>query len=131
MIVLYGLGLFSSAFLLDWYFVGNEELKSLTIATVMGSLLSSTLTLWYVKSVADILYIPALAFLGSSVACIYLLFRYLQLHSIKLVFKFDLFKQLLVVSLPFAASTIINQIHDNLDMILLGYFLDCRGSRLL
>jgi O-antigen/teichoic acid export membrane protein len=122
LIALYGLGLFSSAFLLDWYYVGNEELKSLTIATVLGSLLSSTLTLWYVNSVADILYIPALSFFGSTIACIYLLFRYLHYHSIKLVFKFDLFKRLLIVSLPFAASTIINQIHDNLDMILLGYF---------
>ena len=122
LIALYGLGLFSSAFLLDWYFVGNEELQTLTSATVLGSLVGSSMTLWVVNSVEEVLFIPVLSFLGSAIACIYLLFRYLQRYQINLVFDFELFRQLLIVSLPFAASTIINQIQANLDMVLLGYF---------
>ncbi len=122
LLALYGLSLLSSAFFLDWYFIGREELHSLTIATLMGSIFCSAMTLWFVNSVADIYYIPLMAFIGAILSSVYLLYFYLQRDRIKLIVDFVLFRRLLLVSMPFAFSTIINQIQDNMDMVLLGYF---------
>jgi O-antigen/teichoic acid export membrane protein len=122
LLILYGLSLLSAAFFLDWYFVGREELHSLTKATLLGSLLSSLLTLSLVKGAEDIYLIPSLAFLGSLISCVYLMKIFLVRQHLEIRFEFKRFYHLLVVSMPFALSTAINQIHDNMDKILLGYF---------
>ena len=122
LLLLYGLTLLSSSWFLDWFFVGMEDMKSLTIANMLGSLLSGLFTFLLVKDVNDIYFIPAVSFAGSVLACLYLLNLYRKNHSVRLSLNFGFFFKWLKLSVPFAFTGLLSQVYGNMDMLLIGYF---------
>ena len=58
LLLLYGLTMISTAFILDWFFVGTENLQAVSIATVAGNVVNGGLTFFLINSTADIYFIP-------------------------------------------------------------------------
>jgi len=123
LILLYGLAMLSASCFLDWYFVGMEDLQSLTIANVMGNLFSCGFTFLLVKNVDDIYYVPIISFLGSVISCFYLLYVYRKIQSLHFYFNIFQFRNFLRASTPFAITGVLSQIYGNMDMIFLGYWV--------
>ncbi len=122
LLLLYGLTMLSSAWFLDWFFIGMEDIQSISIANALSSLCSSALIFLLVKDVNDIYYIPLIVFSGSVIASIYLLRLYKKIQPLRLVFDFLQFRNLLRVSMPFAVTGLLSEIYGNIDMLMIGYF---------
>jgi O-antigen/teichoic acid export membrane protein len=122
LLLLYGLTMLSSAWFLDWFFIGMEDIQSISIANALSSLCSSALIFLLVKDVNDIYYIPLIVFSGSVIASIYLLRLYKKIQPLRLVFDFLQFRNLLRVSMPFAVTGLLAEIYGNIDMLMIGYF---------
>lgn len=121
LLLLYGLTMLSSSWLLDWAFIGLEDLRSLAVANVIGSLCTCILIFLLVKSAADLYYIPSITFLGSALAGVFLLYLIRKVHSLRLSFTLSNFRSLLRIALPFAVTGGLDQVYENFDMILLGF----------
>lgn len=118
--LLYGLTILSSAWLLDWAFVGLEDLRSLAVANVAGSLCSCIFIVLSVQDEADIFYIPAGIFTGAALSGAILLYLFRKIHSLHLRFTANNWRTLLKVSMPFAVTGGLSQIYENFDMLMLG-----------
>ena len=121
LLMLYGLGLFSSALLIDWVFVGLENLRTVAIAQILSNIIIALLMFGLVKNADNILVIPIGFFLGSLIGCAYLLFTYGRHFQLKLLVDWSEFRVLMILAAPFAVRGILEQFYENLDMILLGY----------
>ncbi len=123
LLILYGLTMVSSACLLDWFFVGMEDLQSITVANLLGSVVSCSLVFLWVKDVTNIYFIPVYSFVGSVIACSYLHYLYRNIQPLHICFNLTQFRALLKMALPFALAGLLSQVYENMDMILLGYFV--------
>lgn len=120
LLLLYGLTMISSSWLLDWAFIGIGDLRSLAVANVLASIFSCLFIFLLVKGAADIFYIPVVMFIGSVFACIFLLYLFRKRHSIHLNFDLAKWRTLLKISVPFAVTGGISQVYENFDMLMLG-----------
>lgn len=123
LLLLYGMGILSSAILLDWFFMGMEDLTSLAVATVVNNIFYCLFVFLLVQSVADIYYIPIVLFLGSMLASIYLIHLFVKIQPLKILFDVIRFRHLLILAIPFAARGLLDQFYENMDMIMLGYMV--------
>jgi len=123
LLILYGLTMVSSACLLDWFFVGMEDLQSITVANLLGTVVSCSLVFLWVKDVTNIYFIPLFSFVGSTVACSYLFNLYRKVQPLRFCFDLTHFFALLRAAMPFALAGLLSQVYENMDMILLGYFV--------
>lgn len=123
LLILYGLTMVSSACLLDWFFVGMEDLQSITVANLLGTVVNCSLVFLWVKDVTNIYFIPVFSFVGSLITCSYLLCLYRKIQHLHFCFNLTQFRALLRVALPFAIAGFLSQVYENMDMILLGYFV--------
>ena len=123
LLVLYGLTMVSSACLLDWFFVGMEDLQSITVANLLGTIVSCSLVFLWVKDATNIYFIPMFSFVGSVITCCYLLNLYRKVQSLHFCFNRAQFLALLRAAMPFAIAGFLSQVYENMDMILLGYFV--------
>ena len=123
LLILYGLTMISSACLLDWFFVGMEDLQSITVANLLGTVVSCSLVFLWVKDVTNIYFIPVFSFVGSVITCTYLLNLYRKVQSLHFCFNLAQFLILLRAAMPFALAGFLSQVYENMDMLLLGYFV--------
>lgn len=83
---------FLTCFLFDYFFRGIEEMQVIAIRFVSMKSVSAALTFMFVKSDADILWIPVLDIIGSLVA-IALVFR--ELRKREIIIRFTCFKNII------------------------------------
>ncbi len=121
LIVLYGLGLFSAAVLLDWAFIGMEKIQYTAFADAIGSIISLILTIFLVKSSQDVYLLPIIALVSSTGVSLYLFYYYKIVQPIKLEINVKQIYYYLKLSLPFVVTSFLAQVYGNVDMILLGF----------
>lgn len=121
LLVLYGLGLFSNAILLDWAFIGLEKIQYTAFANAASSIFSFILTIFLIKSSQDVYLLPIIGFVSSLGVCLYLFYYYIMLHPTKLGINIKQICYLLKLSLPFVITSVLSQVYGNVDMILLGF----------
>jgi O-antigen/teichoic acid export membrane protein len=121
--LLYGLTMFSSALLIDWVFVGLEDLQSLAVANLFGTLLTCALIFLLVKTAADIYYVPLLTFAGATATSVCLIRYYQKMRILHFCYDVGKFRDWARMGTPFAATALFDQMYGNMDMILLGYFV--------
>ncbi|TWH47681.1 oligosaccharide flippase family protein [Sporomusa sp. KB1] len=124
LLLLYGLTMLSSSWLLDWAFIGMEDLRSLAAANVMGSLCSCIFILLLVKNAADIFYIPVIMFTGSVLSCTFLYHLFHKVHSLHLSFTLLNYRTVLKLAMPFAITGGLSQVYENFDIVMLGFMVD-------
>ena len=123
LVLLYGLGILVAAFLIDWVFVGMEDLRSLAVANVGSNVLGLAGIFLFVRDASDIYYIPAILTLASVFSCIYLLRLYVGFHPVHICCRLPEFAALLRMSAPMAVTGLLSQVYGNVDMILIGIFV--------
>lgn len=123
LLLLYGLTMLSASWLLDWAFIGLEDLRSLAVANVVGSLSSCIFILLFVKGAADIFYIPVIIFAGAVLTGILLLYLFRRVHSVPLRFTLTNCRPLLKIAASFAITGGLDQIYENFDMLMLGFMV--------
>lgn len=124
LLILYGLGILSASWLIDWVFVGLEDLRSPALANMLGAICVGAFTFVCVKDSSDIYYIPAIYFIGSAASCGYLLVLGRKLRTLRLFIDWQEFFALLKAAVPLALTGVLSQIYGNLDLIMLGYVAD-------
>lgn len=117
------LTVFISIFLFDYFFRGIEKMQVLTIRFVLMRGIATVLTIFFVKSDADIMLIPIFDIIGSVLA-VALVMRELKKEQIKL--KFTCVKtaiEKLKVSFIYFASDMATTAFGALNTLLIGAFL--------
>jgi len=121
LILFSGLGLFTSAFVIEWVFQGIERMELIAIARVAKWLIYVGGVFWAVKSPVQILEIPFIRVGSEIVAVGILLLIYRRIFgSVKLEFNLKFWKQILRRSLPMGFSIIMITIYVNFDKLMLG-----------
>lgn len=122
LIVFFGLSLFPSALLLDWFFQGIERLEFVGIATAARSLSYVALIFLFVKSYSNILSVPLIIFISFFVIVLPLIYYFIKYYG-RISFSFDVqfWKGLLIKALPLGIAFIAIQIYYNIDTLMLGF----------
>lgn len=124
LLLLYGLTILSSSCLLDWAFIGLENLRVLALANVLGNSCTGILVFFFVKEVNDVFYVPLALFAGAVLACVLLLYFLYKRYLLRLRFTLAQGRVLLRVAMPFAITGVLSQIYENFDMLFLGITAD-------
>lgn len=121
LIVLFGVSIFPSAILLDWFFQGTERMVLIGITNVLRSATYITLLLIFLKE-RDLLYVP-LYFLAATVLATFpILIEFINKHGwIRPSFELSVWKNSIVRAVPIGLSNIMIQIYYNIDTVMLGF----------
>lgn len=122
LIALFGLSLFPSVLLLDWVFQGIERMEFVGIANIIQSMTYGGLVLLLVKKPSDILGVPSLFFLASSIVVVFVTYSFVRKYGrFSLSFEVRVWKELFSKSLPLGFSLIIIAIYQSIDVVMLGF----------
>jgi O-antigen/teichoic acid export membrane protein len=122
--------LFSLTFLLvfyraintDWVFQGLEKMKYVGLGKIIFAATTFILTVFLVKLPTDLLFVPLIQFIAGcliSLSFIIFLFKRILTFNLKQVSPSS-WPATFLFAIPLGISTILLQIYDNLDTIMLG-----------
>jgi len=122
LIIFYGLSLFPSALLMEWFFQGVEKMEFVGVSKILNRSLYVILVFILIKNNKQLLLVPYLWLAGiiSSVGFLLCIFIK-QVGRMKLVFNFPFWKELLYTALPMGFAWMMIQIYNNFDTIMLGF----------
>lgn len=122
LIILYGLGVISSALLLDWVFQGVEKMEYVGFGRILAGIVSTGLVLLFIKTPEQLLLIPCFQVIGSILmAGVFILIFVKNFGKLILNFNFISWKKLLRQAMPLGISMIMAQGIYNIDTIMLGF----------
>lgn len=122
--MLYCISLLPLAFFLDWFFHGKEAFALLSAAKIVNALVSAAAVFIFVRSPADIAWVPIGFALGNLAASLLLLNSYSRRQgSLRFVWRPDEWKNILTASAPIGVATFLAQSALNLPPIALGWLV--------
>jgi O-antigen/teichoic acid export membrane protein len=121
MILIYGISLLFNTLLIDWVFLGREEMHYVAMAIIIRGSLACLLLISVVKGMNQILLVPAIESLSFFSATLFLIIMYrVKIGPIKLRIDIPFWKEILPQSFPFGISLIMIRVHSLCGIILLG-----------
>jgi len=121
LIVLYGLGILSSAFLLDWVFQGVERMEYIGMGRFLGSMIYVGSVLWFVKGHHQLLLVPCFYVVANlSVAVLLISIFTHHFGRPRFRFNFSQCKALFKKALPIGFSIMMLQVVHYIDTVMLG-----------
>lgn len=120
MLLIYGLSIFSNAFLIEFYFQGKEKMEYLGIGKILRALTFVILALIFVKEPTHILIAPLVYVVGHFAANVFLFF--IGFREQKFRFNISPFKKYLKVSVIMGLGFFFSSINFQIDRIILGFF---------
>lgn len=124
LIIIYGLVIFPAAATLDWFFVGIEKMRIISLVSLARSLVFLGLCLAFVRGADDIVRV-ALAFLASYVVSAVLYFisvERLAGYRARLDLSFGAWRKMALMALPIGALTIMGIMIEQQSVLVLGLF---------
>jgi len=122
LLLLTGLSLFSSAFLLEWVFQGAESIWTIALSRLCTAFGFALAIFLCVKGVGDILLVPvSQAATGMLTGLILFFILNKRSGTLKIRFSFSCLKSSLLQAFPFGASLVLIQAIYSIDSILLGF----------
>jgi len=122
LIVFYGLSLFPSALLMEWFFQGVEKMEFVGISKILNRSLYVVLVFIFIKTHKQLLLVPYLWLAGFIISTGFLLCVFIkQFGRIKFIFNFSFWKKSLYMALPMGFAWMMIQVYNNFDTILLGF----------
>ncbi|MFH1771957.1 MAG: oligosaccharide flippase family protein [Candidatus Omnitrophota bacterium] len=122
LLVLYGLILIPSAFLLDWVFQGAERMEYIGISRVTGGVVNLGLLLIIVKSSKQLLFVPGIYVISELLVVVVMALIFTKnFGKLKLTFSISSWKNILRRALPIGLSLFMAQIFYNIDTVMLGF----------
>ena len=124
LIIVFCLSLFASAFLLDWYFQGKEEMGVIAVGRLASAATYLALILVLAHSPADLLWVAAAAVAGDLIATAILLILYSRRRDI-VPYRFDLsgWKLLMSQAVHIGGGSMIAHASVSLPPIVLGILM--------
>lgn len=121
LIILFGVSIFPSAIMLDWFFQGIERMGIIGITNTLKSLIFIILLFLFLES-QSLLYVPVYFLFSSVLAMIPMLSVFIKENGlITPSFKSNLWKESLTKALPLGFSSIMIQVYYNIDTVMLGF----------
>lgn len=121
LISIYLLGVFPAAFLLDWFFHGNQKLKIVAVGQLAGMICYLLIVLCFVKTSEHMVWIAWAWIVGMWVNTLFLWMRF---RLLKYSLHFDLaslrVRSLLMEAFPLGVATLIAQLVTQFPPIYLG-----------
>lgn len=114
---------FLTVFLMDFYFRGIERMEIITIRFVVMKGIATILTFVFVKSDADLLWIPLLDIIGSLVAIIWVWIKLIQMGVRIVPVSFSKSIKKLKESAVYFASDVATTAFNALNTVLIGIFI--------
>ncbi len=130
LIIFYAASAIITAFFLDWFFVGLQEMHYVGLFQIIKTIVYSTAIFTMVNGNDQILYVPIAFFAANLVAAGFLLLvftRRLQ-HKFKLAFNIAVWSEFLRASLPMGLALLMTQVYYNFDTIFLKAY---HGNRVV
>lgn len=129
LIILYGLSLFPFALLLEWLFLGIEEMTIITFSKIILALSYLLLIFFLVKTQKQLIRIPIAFFISYLVSAIFFIISYLnKINGWKIKwnfsFQFKTWRELLTNAVPIGIGAILLQFSFNFNIIFLGLIKD-------
>src|ERR1051326_3761285 len=122
LVLLFGITLFPTAALIDWFFQGIEEMNYTALARALSKIIYVVLLFAFVHNSAGLLRIPIFQAVGGTVSTIILFAVYARRFGIApLSFKFGKWKSILSRALPLGISMVMIQVMYSIDTVLLGF----------
>lgn len=119
--ILYAITLFCTALTLDWVFWGLERLSVVSIAQIVGSGVYVAGLLFFVRSQAEIYFVPLSNVAGvATTLSITNIFYRKRIAPFRFNFDFELWKGTLRASIPMGMSTVVISFYTYFNHILLG-----------
>lgn len=121
LIILFGISIFPSAFLMDWFFQGIERMGLIGLTNILKSFIFISLLLIFLRE-QGILYVPVYFIVASVLAIIPMFSIFIREHGwIRPSFEYNLWKESLTKAIPVGFSSIMIQIYYNIDTVMLGF----------
>lgn len=124
LIIIYGLVIFPSAATLDWFFVGIERMRIISLVSVARAVVFLGLCLAFVRGIDDITRV-ALAFLASYLVSATLYFisvERLAGYRARLNLSFGIWKKTALMALPIGVLTVMGIMIEQQSVLVLGLF---------
>ena len=122
LILLYGLGIFTFSFTLNWFFQGIERMEFIALGQLINQLLYVAGIFLIVKSSYQMSQVPLIKFVSAFFSLCFLVFLFFKLNGpFKLSLNPSAWKEIFKQSLPMGFSLVVIQIYYNLDTIMLGF----------
>ncbi len=120
-LLIFGIGLFPTAFNMDWIFNGLQEMKHNAVYLLFKNIIPSILILIFLRF--SIFSIPLSITLGITFGAIYYLFILVKVKRLNITFIIDksMFMYLLKVGSPFFISGLLSMVNGNVDKLILGF----------
>lgn len=110
-----------SALLPDFIYRGKEEMRAITIRTVLIRALFAAMMLLFVKSSSDYMRLPVLLLIGNCVAVIFSFWHIYKSFSVRFhKIEFPFFGLIVKDSVPFFVSRISSTFYQTLNTLILG-----------
>jgi len=124
LILMYGIGLIPSVFLIDWLFQGLEKMEYVAVGRIINIIIYSGLVFALIQGTDNILYIPAFQVVGTTTAVAVLLLIFIRkFGNTQFVMDTGKIKKMLSLALPMGICQIMIQVLYNIDTIMLGMYV--------
>jgi O-antigen/teichoic acid export membrane protein len=120
LLLLYGLSIFTTAFLIEWVFQGLEEMKQVGVGKVLNKIIYFALILIFVRGLEDIRLIPLFWFSGTLAASFYLFYVYFKKDSVRVEMNTKEWPSIFIEALPMGFSFLVVALFHSLDTVMLG-----------
>lgn len=120
-IIIYLAAYLINALLPDYYYRGMEDMKMISIRTVLIRIIFTMLIFTLVRSDSDYLYVPISFLTGSIIALLFSIFDIVWKYEVKIILpNMKDVKKLFVISIPFFVSRFASTFYQALDVIIIG-----------
>lgn len=122
LIIIFGVALIPSAFVLEWVFQGLEQMEYVGIGRVLKGMVFAGLV-FFLKTPGELLFAPASYVAGIVAAAVVLLGFYIKKFGLTgYRIHYSNLKNLTIIAIPLAAGSLITQINYNFGTFALGIF---------
>lgn len=123
LVLLFSFTCLTSILSLDWFFTGIEKMEFVGMAGIAINLLSAALIYTFIKSQAQLIYIPAIQIISALAAYLLICILFLRKYeNIKLVLNWKVLKDSFKTSLISGSIFILNQLLFTFDIVMLNFF---------
>jgi len=124
LMLVFCLSLFGQAVLLEWYFLGKEEMGVVGISRFLSAFIYFLLIILVVRSSSDLLFVAVAAVIGDIIAAIALLVFYGKRNKgIHFHFSLKGWKSLIGQAFPLGAGSLLAHVSINLPPIVIGIIM--------
>jgi len=122
LIILFGLGLFPSAFLVEWAYQGMERMEYIGLSRILMRIIYVVLVICFVKRHDQLYLVPCFYVAGVVIVDVAFFLLFVKMYGApKINFNISVWRKMLRAAVPMGVSVILVQVIYNIDTVMLGF----------